>query len=219
MFKILTLVFPFAVNLGYAYAQPAAEFQYSDSNLTISYSVTAGQPTLYLSGLAKPSSIPVIERLIALPFNHGGSTRIILNYRGGEDSINLKLQKSIMNICVNPDQSKILGCQIQTIVPANAQCSSNCIYLFMTGEQRIADPSARFGFHSQYFDVGGIPLPFIPLGWPIQDLANSGISMDWLAAHKQLFENVALTFLSPAALQGSDIVTTISGEAEGLPEQ
>lgn len=125
-----------------------------------------------------------------------------LHSGGGFQRLYDSLVKAMKKAC----DSSVSNCQITTRIAAGRMCASACIPTFMIGDRRIADVSAKFGFHQGAVIPGKMKIPH----YAQRSLRKNGVESEWLKNNKQLFSSLEITWLYPAQLDGSNIVTKIS---------
>lgn len=122
-----------------------------------------------------------------------------LDFGGGQSSSIEPFAKALRR-WAEANNSRII-----TLVLDNRECASYCLMLFMTGDERVAYPAAKFGFHTAYAEFAGVRLKFP--GAMIGNYAQFGIDPSWLLANRDAFQKLEVKWYAPSQLEGSQILT------------
>lgn len=178
--------------LAYSYTVMA----YQDHNFTLEIAETSDNVKIYFSGMIRPPFAEQLKRIIS---SHSNNKSYLLQL----DSVGGSIYETKEAIEILKQLT-----DLTTIVQNGAECSSNCVPLFVQGQKRLAGEVSSFMFHGiaiyavtnipdealtnemiSFYKEAGINMDFI------DELKKKGVystpGMYWMTG-KELFENHSL---------------------------
>jgi hypothetical protein len=183
----------------------AQNFGVKQNRYQLSYIREGHHQTLRFKGTLIVSSGENEETLLSLLKNRiepGLDTLIVLDVFGGDLALVNKMYDLLKGKCHDRGHS---SCEITTQVEMFRTCASACIPLYMVGDKRVAAERSEWGFHAAAIVGGYVKIPFMSA----YVLKTKGVNPVWLEKNKKMFSSLAVTWLSPLKMNGSNIITQV----------